>query len=89
MLSSTRSYSQKDIRSGVKELADTGQVTMGPKVYINFFSDHFKRLVLQAIIVNEGTCDDALVSSDNYHQLPVFITSQSIFFFCNTFFFFL
>ncbi|WZZ55102.1 hypothetical protein YC2023_055209 [Brassica napus] len=31
MLSSTRSYSQKDIRSGVKELADTGQVTMGPK----------------------------------------------------------
>ncbi|WZY90281.1 hypothetical protein YC2023_047016 [Brassica napus] len=32
MLSSTRSYSAKDIRSGVKELADTGQVTMGPKV---------------------------------------------------------
>ncbi|KAH0886711.1 hypothetical protein HID58_062807 [Brassica napus] len=31
MLSSTRSYSEKDIRSGVKELADTGQVTMGPK----------------------------------------------------------
>ncbi|CAN7137527.1 unnamed protein product, partial [Brassica rapa subsp. narinosa] len=31
MLSSTRSYSAKDIRSGVKELADTGQVTMGPK----------------------------------------------------------
>ncbi|KAF2569376.1 hypothetical protein F2Q68_00027882 [Brassica cretica] len=31
MRSSTRSYSAKDIRSGVKELADTGQVTMGPK----------------------------------------------------------
>uniref|UniRef100_M4DZ89 Uncharacterized protein n=1 Tax=Brassica campestris TaxID=3711 RepID=M4DZ89_BRACM len=31
MLSSTRSYSAKDIRSGVKELADTGQVTIGPK----------------------------------------------------------
>ncbi|XP_048634172.1 chaperonin CPN60-like 1, mitochondrial [Brassica napus] len=33
MLSSTRSYSAKDTRSGVKELADTGQVTIGPKGY--------------------------------------------------------
>ncbi|KAF8108810.1 hypothetical protein N665_0104s0125 [Sinapis alba] len=31
MLSSTRSYSAKNINSGVNELADTGQVTMGSK----------------------------------------------------------